>query len=49
MLITEVYKIPVLVSLGVIAAVLAVTIGASLWVSRREAEAEAEREPTSEN
>jgi tellurite resistance protein TerC len=49
MLITEVYKIPVLVSLGVIAAVLAVTIGASLWVSRREAEAEAEPEAGTEN
>ena len=44
MLITELYKIPVLVSLGVIAAVLVVTVAASLWASRREGEVEASSE-----
>lgn len=44
MLIAQWYKIPILVSLGVIAGVLAVTIAASLWVARRERQA-AERTP----
>lgn len=36
MLLAELYPIPVLASLGVIAVVLAVTLAASLWVTRRE-------------
>ncbi len=39
MTLAELYKVPALVSLGVIAAVLALAIGASLWRSRREAQA----------
>lgn len=37
MLLEDVYKIPTLISLGVIAAVLAIAAGASVWVTRREA------------
>lgn len=36
MLLSEVYPIPILFSLGVIAVILAVTLGASLWVGRKE-------------
>lgn len=41
MLLIDVYKIPTAVSLGVIASILAVAIGASLWQARRTAKAEA--------
>jgi tellurite resistance protein TerC len=36
MMLAEVYKIPVWVSLGVIALVLAVTLAASVWAARRK-------------
>jgi tellurite resistance protein TerC len=38
MLLVDIYKIPTAVSLGVIASILAVAIGASLWRSRRAAQ-----------
>jgi tellurite resistance protein TerC len=37
-LVSDVYKMPVAVSLGVIVAILAVSIGASWWVTRKERE-----------
>ncbi len=36
-LVADIYKMPVAVSLGVIVAILAVSIGASLWATRRSA------------
>jgi tellurite resistance protein TerC len=36
-LLADIYKMPVAVSLGVIVAILAVSIGASLWATRRSA------------
>ena len=34
-LLTDVYKMPVWLSLGIIVAILAVSVGASLWANRR--------------
>jgi tellurite resistance protein TerC len=36
MLISDLYKVPIAISLGAIAAILAVAVGASLWKARRE-------------
>jgi tellurite resistance protein TerC len=38
-LVSDIYKMPVAVSLGVIVAILAVSIGASLWATRGQAQA----------
>ncbi len=35
MLITDLYKVPIAISLGAIAAILAVAVAASLWKARR--------------
>lgn len=36
MLISDLYKVPIVISLGAIAAILAVAVGASLWKARRD-------------
>jgi len=41
-LVADIYKMPVAVSLGVIVAILAMSIGASLWATRRSAGGEAQ-------
>lgn len=48
MLVSEIYPIPVLHSLAVIAGVLAVTLAASLWASRRQASSPAASSSTHE-
>jgi tellurite resistance protein TerC len=41
-LLADIYKMPVAVSLGVIVAILAVSIGASLWATRRSSGGDAQ-------
>jgi tellurite resistance protein TerC len=45
-LLTDVYKMPVAISLGVIVAILAVSIGASLWATRRSGPADGDAQPS---
>jgi heme exporter protein D len=45
-LLTDIYKMPVWLSLGIIVAILAVSVGASLWANRRaERRAALDRDP----